>query len=210
MKLDILPPRRDLFGERAFLSIVVLCRPTKKKKKKNLLSELGQPMGRVKHRMGAGCRVDFILLPPAPCPDGDFVAAWLPWPTRLSQPRDPPYLCYPPAAASTWGFGTSCCRASSDSYVIERGPAQGSLLLDGVVPSGNVPCSSHGLVALTKPAETRPRRPSGWGGYRVGEHPSPLQGCAAWPWEQGKGSGMGNEALPFWWQCGITLAQKDG
>lgn len=111
MKLDILPPRCDLFGERAFLSIFVLRQPTKKKK--NLLSELGQPMGRVKYRMGAGCRADFTLLPPAPCHDSDFVAAWLPWPTRLPQPRDPPYLCYPRAAASTWGFGTSCCRASS-------------------------------------------------------------------------------------------------
>ena len=47
----------------------------------------------------------------------------------------------------------------------------------------------------------------------MGEHLSPLQweeavvpGCGS----RARGQGRANEALPFWWQCGITLAQKDG
>lgn len=47
-----------------------------------------------------------------------------------------------------------------------------------------------------------------------GRSPIPLQGeeavSAAWVREQGKRSGTGREVLPFWWQCGVTLAQKVG
>ena len=106
--------------------------------------------------------------PLAPCHEGGFVAARLPWLTQLPQPRNPTcatrWLLRAPGNLGSISAGPAQQGSDCDSYVIERGPSQGWLLLDGVVPSGNVHCSPRGLVALTKPAEARPRRPSGWEG----------------------------------------------
>ena len=62
--------------------------------------------------MGAGCRVEFILLPPSSMSRGWLCSC----PAALADSTSPaqePYLCYPLAAVSTWEFGEPLCRASS-------------------------------------------------------------------------------------------------
>lgn len=118
--------------------------------------------------------------PVAPCHEGGFVAARLPWPTWLPQPGDP-------TCASTWGFGVLCHRASDcDCYVTVWGPSQRSLLLDGGGPGWD----PHELVALTDSAKSRPRRPSGWGSIGWESTPAPCKGRRQCCLSVGAGQGV--------------------
>lgn len=155
---------------------------------------------------------EFILLPLS-----SMSRQWLcSCPTALANSASlaqGPYLRYPLVAASTWRFGVPRCRASSAGQRLRRlCDRAGSISGIAAARWGGLSWDPHELVALTNSAEARPRGPLGWEiqGGRAPQPPARGGGSAAWPWERGKGSGMGNEVLPFWWQCGITLAQKAG
>lgn len=131
----------------------------------------------------------------------------------MATPAQGPYLYYPLAAVNIWGFGAPRCRASSAGQRLRQlCDRAGSISGIAATGWGSPDCVPHELVALSNSAEARPRRPSGYvGGYRVGEHPSPLQGEeAALPGcgSRARGQGRARKRCPFGGSVALPWLRK--
>lgn len=142
---------------------------------------------------------ELILCPPAPYHEGGSVAAL----ANSASPAQGPYrhylLLWAPQSSRQW-LRQLCDKA---------GPIPGITAAGWGAPLWALPWA--GCTHQT--SRSQARRPLGWGvqGGRAPQPPASGGGSPAWLWMKSKGSGMGNEVLPFWWQCcGIILAQKDG
>lgn len=103
--------------------------------------------------------------PLGPCHEGGFVAAQLRCLTGLGQPREP-------ACATRWLLralgdlghltaGSAQQGSDCDSYMIGHGLSQGSLLLDGLVPFGDVPCTPMSWLHSPSRSQTQDTRGRG-------------------------------------------------
>lgn len=126
-----------------------------------------------------------------------------------ASPARGPYLPYPRVAASTWGFGVPGGSASLAGKQLLQ-------LCDRVGPISGIAAARwaalswdpHEPVALTDSAEARDPR---GGGYRVGEHPSPLQGKEeALPGggSGARGQGWATKRCPFGGSVALAWLRK--